>query len=167
MQGMLLSNLDASTTPYHTGPEDGLPWFAILNGDYSPRPAWDAFKGMRDEQLAALAKVRAEQAAARARAQEARQRAQQASGETADAEAAEQAIAAPAGPRLRVAGTGGEGLSLRSGPTTTAARVKTLADGTMLEPLGQEQSAEGRSWRQVRDPAGATGWVAAEFLRPA
>ena len=49
MQGLVLSNLDASTTPYHTGPEDGLPWFAILNADYSPRPAWDQFKAMRQE----------------------------------------------------------------------------------------------------------------------
>ena len=49
MQGLVLSNLDASTTPYHTGPEDGLPWFAILNADYSPRPAWDRFKAMRQE----------------------------------------------------------------------------------------------------------------------
>ena len=44
MKGMLLSNLDASTSPYHQGPEDGLPWFAILNADYSPRPAWKAFR---------------------------------------------------------------------------------------------------------------------------
>ena len=47
MRGMLLSNLDASTSPYHQGPEDGLPWFAILNADYSPRPAWSAFRDMR------------------------------------------------------------------------------------------------------------------------
>ena len=46
---MLLSNLDASTSPYHQGPEDGLPWFAILNADYSPRPAWEAFRDMRAE----------------------------------------------------------------------------------------------------------------------
>jgi hypothetical protein len=47
MAGMILSNLDASTTPYHSGPEDGLPWFAILNSDYSPRPAWHALQAMR------------------------------------------------------------------------------------------------------------------------
>ena len=44
---MLLSNLDASTSPYHPAPQDGLPWFAILNADHSPRPAWKAFRDMR------------------------------------------------------------------------------------------------------------------------
>lgn len=168
MQGMLLSNLDASTTPYHTGAEDGLPWFAILNGDYSPRPAWDAFKGMRDAQLALLARARAEQAAIRQRALEARQRAQQsaAAAELSDPGADAPAPSGAAAARLRVTGTGGEGLSLRSAPTTNAARLKTLPDGSTLEGLGQEQAAEGRSWRQVRDQAGATGWVAAEFVRP-
>jgi hypothetical protein len=48
MTGLLLSNLDASTTPYHTGAQDGMPWFAILNKDYSPRPAWKAFKAWRE-----------------------------------------------------------------------------------------------------------------------
>jgi hypothetical protein len=48
MTGLLLSNLDASTTPYHTGPQDGMPWFAILNKDYSPRPAWKAIKSWRE-----------------------------------------------------------------------------------------------------------------------
>ena len=60
MKGMLLSNLDASTSPYHQGPQDGLPWFAILNTDYSPRPAWQAFKDMTTQ----LAATRAPRAAA-------------------------------------------------------------------------------------------------------
>jgi hypothetical protein len=49
MTGLLLSNLDASTSPYHTGAQDGMPWFAILNKDYSPRPAWKAFKTWREQ----------------------------------------------------------------------------------------------------------------------
>ena len=64
MKGMLLSNLDASTSPYHQGPEDGLPWFAILNADHSPRPAWDAFKSM-SEQIAARAPRQSGQASAK------------------------------------------------------------------------------------------------------
>jgi hypothetical protein len=47
--GLMLSNLDASTSPYHTGAQDGMPWFAILNKDYSPRPAWKAFKAWREQ----------------------------------------------------------------------------------------------------------------------
>ena len=50
MGGMLLSNLDASTSPYHTGPLNGMPWFAILNKDHSPRPAWKAFKAWREQE---------------------------------------------------------------------------------------------------------------------
>src|SRR3712207_113297 len=49
MTGLLLSNLDASTSPYHTSPQNGMPWFAILNKDHSPRPAWKAFKTWREQ----------------------------------------------------------------------------------------------------------------------
>lgn len=49
MTGLLLSNLDASTSPYHTSPQNGMPWFAILNKDHSPRPAWKAFKAWREQ----------------------------------------------------------------------------------------------------------------------
>lgn len=52
MTGLLLSNLDASTSPYHTAPQDGMPWFAILNKDHSPRPAWKAMKAWREQDLA-------------------------------------------------------------------------------------------------------------------
>jgi len=48
MTGLLLSNLDASTSGYHAGDQNGMPWFAILNKDHSPRPAWKAFKAWRD-----------------------------------------------------------------------------------------------------------------------
>jgi hypothetical protein len=51
MTGLLLSNLDASTSPYHTGPQNGMPWFAILNKDHSPRPAWKAFKAWREREV--------------------------------------------------------------------------------------------------------------------
>ncbi|MDP8924436.1 MAG: glycoside hydrolase family 5 protein, partial [Chloroflexota bacterium] len=44
MTGMLLSNLDASTSPYHQSPHDGMPWYAILNPDHSPRAAYRALK---------------------------------------------------------------------------------------------------------------------------
>jgi len=53
--GVILSNLDASTSPYHTGAQDGMPWFAILNKDHSPRPAWRAFKAWREQDRAVLA----------------------------------------------------------------------------------------------------------------
>src|SRR5215212_6719630 len=55
MTGLLVSNLDASTSPYHTGAQDGMPWFAILKKDHSPRPAWKAFKSWREQDRAELA----------------------------------------------------------------------------------------------------------------
>lgn len=69
MGGMLLSNLDASTSPYHTSPQNGMPWFAILNKDHSPRPAWKAFKAWREqEQSQAASRPRAAAAAPQAAA---------------------------------------------------------------------------------------------------
>ncbi|MFN0073902.1 MAG: cellulase family glycosylhydrolase [Chloroflexota bacterium] len=177
MHGMLLSNLDASTTPYHQGPEDGMPWFAILNGDYSPRDAFHAFKAMRGEQIAIIdAKRKAEreaqarsqaETAARQRAQQETQAARSAQSDTpsADAPPAESRLTAGSAGVLRVTGTGGDGLSLRITPSATALRVKTLAEGASVEALGPEQTAEGRVWRQIKDTSGATGWAAAQYLK--
>jgi polysaccharide biosynthesis protein PslG len=135
MQGMLVSNLDASTSPYHTGPEDGLPWFAMLNADHSPRPVWEAFRAMRSE-------PRPEPVAAR-------------SSET----------ATPAdGPRVRVVGTEGQGVSLRARPSTSAQRVTVAPEGARLVVVGEDAQAEGRTWKNVRYN-GLTGWVAAQYVR--
>ncbi len=139
MRGMLLSNLDASTSPYHTGPEDGLPWFAILNEDHSPRPAYEAFKAMRAEQFAA-AVVRPS--------------------------TEPQAAAAPTSVlgSARVASTDGQGVNLRAEPSTSARRVALLREGTRVEIVGPDREAEGRTWRNVRQAGGPAGWVAAEYL---
>jgi len=68
--------------------------------------------------------------------------------------------------RVRVANTEGQGANLRQRPSTSAPLVRSLADSTILEVIGSDQQAEGRTWRNVREPAGATGWLAAEFLAP-
>ncbi|MFN8632850.1 MAG: SH3 domain-containing protein [Chloroflexota bacterium] len=73
---------------------------------------------------------------------------------------------AASGTRLKVANTDGQGANMRRTPSTTAPIVKTLNEGTVVEAIGSEQQAEGRSWRNVRDQAGATGWVASELLAP-
>jgi Cellulase (glycosyl hydrolase family 5) len=175
MQGMLLSNLDASTTPYHQGPEDGMPWFAILNGDYSPRQAYTAFKDMRADQMAIIeARKRAEREAqaqtrAEAAARGAQQEAAAAQGQSSDdpdeGQPPAEVSAALGSSELRVSGTGGEGLSLRVNPSSTALRIKTLAEGASVQAMGGEQSAEGRVWKQVKDSSGATGWAAAQYLK--
>jgi hypothetical protein len=84
-------------------------------------------------------------------------------------------VIAPAGPspspaasgvRLKVANTEGQGANMRQRPSTTAPVLRTLPDGTVVEAIGGEQNAEGRNWRNVRDPGGATGWIASELLAP-
>jgi hypothetical protein len=177
MHGMLLSNLDASTTPYHRGAEDGMPWFAILNDDYTPREAYSRFKDMRADQIAVIeARRKAErEALARARAEVEARRAQEVAAaaaqgtptdEPADAGLPVEGAAAMVPPsQLKVSGTGGDGLSLRINPSATALRVKTMPEGANVEALGPQQSAEGHEWKQVKDTTGATGWAASQYLR--
>jgi hypothetical protein len=75
----------------------------------------------------------------------------------------------PAGPseRVHVVGAGTEGVNLRREPGPAGARLKGLFDGAELEVIGPDRGLDGRTWRNVRDPADRTGgWVAAEFLAP-
>ena len=151
MRGMLLSNLDASTSPYHQGPEDGLPWFAILNADYSPRPAWSAFRDMRAQinerqrpggQLAAAPPIT----------------------EAASSAEADSTIEEGV-PTVRVSGTDGTGVSLREKPSATARRLTVVPEGARLVIIGEDTQAEGRTWRNVKTTGGATGWVAAQYVK--
>ena len=65
---------------------------------------------------------------------------------------------------IRVVGTEGQGLRLRGEASFLGSSVRTLPEGASLEVVGPDRQAEGRSWRQVRDPSdGALGWVAAEY----
>jgi hypothetical protein len=155
MKGMLLSNLDASTSPYHQGPEDGLPWFAILNQDHSPRPAWDAFRSLSAE-IAPRPSGTTAQAGPRAAGDPA--------GDAA-AQAAAQATQDYAGPAVRVANTEGQGVSLRESPSATARRVAVVPEGGRLVVIGDDTAAGGRTWRNVKTASGLVGWVAADFLR--
>jgi hypothetical protein len=63
-----------------------------------------------------------------------------------------------------VANTGADGALFRKTPGPDGERIAVLRDGTALTPIGPEQQAGGRGWRQVRDTEGREGWVAAEFL---
>lgn len=76
-------------------------------------------------------------------------------------------ISGPAGaPRaVQVADAGDFGLTLRREPAV-GERIAVWPNGTALVDLGVERLADGRAWREVRDPAGNVGWVAADFLRP-
>jgi uncharacterized protein YraI len=67
---------------------------------------------------------------------------------------------------VRVVRTDGDGLSLRSRPSATAPRLAVIREGTLLEVIGEDRQAEGRTWRNVRQEGGATGWAAADYLEP-
>ena len=169
MTGLLLSNLDASTSGYHTGAQNGMPWFAILNKDHSPRPAWKAFKAWREGEGA--------QADRRPRAGTSAQ--QQPTPSAPTPSTPETTTPTPATPapspaasstRLRVGKTDGTGANLRERPSTDARAVAILMDGTAVEAIGEDVKAEGITWRNVRTTAsttdGVTGWVAAQYLVP-
>lgn len=66
---------------------------------------------------------------------------------------------------LAVIGVGVQGLVVRSEPGG-GDRILVVNEGTDLRDLGQESSAEGRTWKRVAHPDGGEGWVAAEFLLP-
>lgn len=74
---------------------------------------------------------------------------------------------AAAGRTFVVANTGGDGLTLRSEPSTNAQIITVLPDGQRLTEVGPGRNSEGRDWLNVRDEKGNTGWVAAEFASPA
>jgi hypothetical protein len=150
MRGMLLSNLDASTSPYHQGPEDGLPWFAIINSDYSPRPAWQAFREMRAQSRPQAAPAVVAQV----------DPADPSDGQTQVAGSPE-----ARGEVVRVANTDGTGVTLRDKPSLAGKRLTVLAEGTRLVIVSADVKADGRTWRNVKTPTGTAGWVAADYVR--
>ena len=66
--------------------------------------------------------------------------------------------------RVRVANTEGQGANMRQSPSTTAEIVRSVPEGTIVDVVGPDQQGGGRTWRNIREPGGATGWVAAELL---
>jgi hypothetical protein len=71
-----------------------------------------------------------------------------------------------AGAKMKIINTDSQGANMRQRPSTTAPVLRTLPEGTVVEVIGGETNAEGRGWRNVRDPGGATGWIASELLGP-
>jgi len=71
----------------------------------------------------------------------------------------------PTGPPHVIVATDGRGANLRTGPGTTGRVITTLAEGTVVEVLGEPVTVEGRPWRMIRS-AGREGWVLAVVVRP-
>ena len=73
----------------------------------------------------------------------------------------------PTGREGRVAGTGGQGLSVRQGPGLIFAVLMVLAEGTAVRVTeGPRFDRDGHAWyRLIRaDLGGASGWSAGEFI---
>jgi len=68
-------------------------------------------------------------------------------------------------PGFVIVATDGAGVNLRTAPSTAAAVITTIREGTPVEVLGDPVSAEGRPWRQIR-AGGREGWVVAVTVRP-
>jgi len=65
-------------------------------------------------------------------------------------------------PSLAVGNTGGLGVFIRRTPAGD--KIRTWPDGATMAVIGEDKQAEGRTWKNVRDPDGNGGWVAAEYL---
>ena len=59
----------------------------------------------------------------------------------------------------------GLGVRLRLEPSLKGQIVGRLADGTVLEIVGEDKQADGYTWKNVRAPGDGRGWVAAELPR--
>lgn len=66
--------------------------------------------------------------------------------------------------RLKVAHTKGAGVNLRARAGEKGQRLKTMPEGSALEVIGVDETADGIVWRNVKDAAGTSGWVAGKFV---
>lgn len=60
----------------------------------------------------------------------------------------------------------GVGVWLRATPSTSGEQLEWLLDGTVLNLLDGQETADGLLWQQVQAETGLVGWVAADFLIP-
>ena len=68
---------------------------------------------------------------------------------------------------VQVSGTEGGDLSFRAGPGTNYARLKIVAEGTVLKVLDGPSEADDYVWWQLQDVSdGVVGWAVADYLEP-
>jgi hypothetical protein len=71
------------------------------------------------------------------------------------------------GDSVRVSGTGGAGLSLRTCANTTCSVVVNMPDGTVMQVIGGPTTAAGHTWWNLSGMVGGvsrTGWAAEDYL---
>lgn len=66
-----------------------------------------------------------------------------------------------------VVNTGGVGVTVRGGPSTSNQPVTVAGEGSILLVLGGPTAGGEFQWWQVRLQDGTEGWVAGDFLEPA
>jgi hypothetical protein len=71
---------------------------------------------------------------------------------------------APAPERVKVSFANGSGVNLRARAGERGQRLKSIPEGTLLEVIGTDETADGTIWRNVRDAGGTTGWMSGKFL---
>jgi hypothetical protein len=68
---------------------------------------------------------------------------------------------------VKVSGTGGNDLSFRANAGTNYARLKIVAEGSVLKVLDGPSEADGYVWWQLQDVSdGMVGWAVADYLEP-
>ena len=68
---------------------------------------------------------------------------------------------------VKVSGTGGGDLSLRANAGTNYARLKIVAEGSVLKVLDGPVEADGYVWWKLQDVSdGMVGWAVADYLEP-
>jgi Bacterial SH3 domain len=77
-----------------------------------------------------------------------------------------QTTSATSGQRVRVANTGGSNVRLRLEPSLKGQIVGRLPEGTELEVVGEDRTADGYTWKNVRAPGDGRGWVAGSYVVP-
>lgn len=60
----------------------------------------------------------------------------------------------------------GVGVWLRAAPGTSGEQLEWLLDGTVVNLLDAQETADNLLWQQVQTETGLVGWVAADFLIP-
>jgi hypothetical protein len=71
---------------------------------------------------------------------------------------------ATTGQKVRVANTGGTGVRMRLEPSLKGQILARLAEGTVLDVIGEDKTADGYTWKNVRSSSGGRGWVAGSYL---
>jgi len=68
---------------------------------------------------------------------------------------------------VKVSDTGGGDLSFRAGPSINYARLKIVAEGSILKVLDGPMEADGYVWWQLQDVSDeVVGWAVADYLEP-